>query len=184
MRLRSTAGCGSIMVLLGAASAHAGSAVFVYQVTPLGGNVFQYTYSVFNNSALGPGVAIQLFDIEFDPTLYDENSLTSMTPSPLNTQWSEQFLTPVPPLPAAYDVFALAGGIPDGATVSGFAVRFTWLGQGSPGAQPFEIFDTETFDLLQSGATGTASEPSTVFLIGISLAFCALTLRIRRKRIA
>src|SRR5689334_6696940 len=152
MRLRSIGRCLSMMLLL-AASAHAGSAVVLYQANSLGGGLFRYNYSIFNNTALGPGVPIVLFDILFDPTQYLESSLTAVTQPPLSTQWSEQFLTSVPPVPAAYDVSGLTGGIPDGAIVSGFSVQFLWLGQGTPGDQPFQIFDPETFDLLASGTT-------------------------------
>ncbi len=173
MRFRSMSRCLTIMLLL-AAAAHAGSAVILYQVNSLGGGIFQYNYSVFNNNALGAGVPIQLFDILFDPTQYLQSSLKIDTQPPLNTQWSEQFLTSVPPIPVAYDVFALGGGIPDGATVSGFSVEFLWLGQGTPGDQSFQIYDPQSFDLLASGTTSSAvPEPSAFFVVGIALVSAA-----------
>jgi len=68
---------------------------------------------------------VQLFDTYFDPALYDESSLAHTTPPPLSTRWDETFLYSVPPLAAAYDAFALSGGIPDGHSERGFKVRFT-----------------------------------------------------------
>ena len=147
-----------------------------YELTPLGGNVYRYDYSVDNNGSLGAGVPIELFDIFFNPALYDEASLTVATPSPLSTQWSETFLGSLPGIPAAYDALALSGGIPDGSTVSGFAVQFTWLGNGTPGSQPFSIYSAN-FDLLQNGTTApgnTVPEPSFVWALGIALASAAL----------
>ena len=167
MRFRSRFFCAAFSLLL-TVSAHAGSAVILYQTTSLGGSLYRYDYSVFNNAALGPGVSMQLFDIFFDPSLYDETSLLPVTPSPVNTEWSEQILFSVPPLPAVYDVFALSGGIPDGGGASGFAVQFLWLGQGIPGSQSFRIYD-QNFDPALSGTT--VPEPSMLYVAGISLAF-------------
>ena len=166
MHFRSIFFCTAFVLLL-TVSAHAGSAVFLYQATPLGGSLYRYDYTIFNNAALGPGASIQLFDIFFDPSLYDETSLLPVTPSPLSTQWSEQILFSIPPVPAAYDVFALAGGIPDGGSASGFALQFKWLGQGVPGSQPFTIFDSQNFNPVLSG--NTVPEPTSVYLAGISL---------------
>jgi hypothetical protein len=163
--------CAAVMLLL-SLPASAVTAVMLYNTTPLGGSVYRYDYSIQNNGSLGAGVPIQLFDILFDPSLYLESSLLSVTPDPPASQWTEQFLTSLPGVPAAYDVMALGGGIPDGSTVSGFAVRFTWLGPGLPGSQPYRIYSPSTFELLESGITG-APEPAGFCLIGISLALGA-----------
>jgi hypothetical protein len=179
MHLRSAVRCGAIMLFL-AASAQAGTAVVLYQTISLGGGIFRYNYSIFNNAALGPGVPIELFDVLFDPALYQESSLAFVSPPPLSTQWSEMVFTSVPPLPALYDVLANTGGIPDGGSVSGFSVQFAWLGQGTPGSQPFRIYDSQTFDLLLSGTTASAPEPSTVALLATSLA--CVVFRYRRRR--
>jgi hypothetical protein len=144
------------------------SVVIGYNVAALGGSEYQYNYSVYNDGSLGPGVPVQLFDIFFTPALYEAGSLDIVTPSPLSSQWSEVILSSVGTAPADYDAFALSGGIPVGATVSGFAVQFQWIGQGLPGAQPFEISDPNTFAVLQSGQT--APEPSTFWMIAMTLA--------------
>jgi hypothetical protein len=139
-------------------------------LTDLGGSEYQYTYSVFNDGSLGPSVSIQLFDIFFNPALYEAGSLDIVTPNPPSSQWSEEILASVGTTSADYDVFALDGGIPVGDTVSGFAVQFEWIGQGLPGAQPFEISDPNTFDVLQSGETtlpGPTPEPSTFWMLAM-----------------
>jgi hypothetical protein len=156
----------AIVSLLLPASALAGPSISInYTLVPVGGNVYRYVYSITNNATL-PGFApVQLFDILFDTSLYQQGSLQIVTPPPLSAQWSQLILTGIPPaIPAAYDALELQGGIPAGATVTGFSVQFTWTGQGTPGAQSFQIFDPTTFALLQTGQTfsGTAIGPAPV----------------------
>ena len=139
---------------------------------------YRYVYSITNNAATG-SAAIQLFDILFDTSLYQESSLQIVTPAPLHTQWSEQLLSSAPSVPAAYDALSLTGGIAAGSTVTGFSVQFTWLGTGTPGPQPFQVFDPNTFAVLQSGVTSTlpvgvpAASTLTLFLLGVGLSLAA-----------
>jgi hypothetical protein len=111
-----------------------------YDLTSLGGNSYQYDYTVTNDDPLGAGVAIDWFAILFDPASYEENSLAIVTPDPLASEWDELILGSGVDVPAAYDVFAPAGGIAVGASVSGFAVQFDWLGAGLPGVQDVEVY--------------------------------------------
>lgn len=140
-----------------------------YDLIALGGNAFRYDYTISNDGSLGAGVAVELFDISFDASLYQESSLVISTSSPLNTEWDENILASAPGIPAIYDAFALNGGIAGGASATGFSVSFTWLGgpQG-PGGQVFEIFDPVTFALLEAGTTNAASPvpvPGTMVLM-------------------
>ncbi len=129
-----------------------------YNLVALGGNNYRYDYTVQNDGTLGSGVAVELFDINFDTSLYQESSLVISTQPPLSTSWDENILASAPGIPAVYDVFALSGGIGDGASATGFSVAFTWLGgQQAPGSQSFDIFDPNTFALLESGATTASS---------------------------
>jgi len=154
----------------------AGAISIQYTLIPLGGNAYQYVYSITNNGTLASGAAVKLFDILFDPALYQESSLQIVTPSTLHAQWSEQLLASAPGVPAAYDALAIQGGIPLGTTVSGFSVQFRWFGPGLPGPQPFQVFDPTTFQLLQTGQTagGPQGAPAasmlTLILIGAGLA--------------
>jgi hypothetical protein len=158
-----------------------------FDVVPLGGQMYRYEYSVFNDGSLGVGVAVELFDILFNPSLYDEMSLTfSPPPDPPAAEWSEMILQIVPGLPPAYDVEAIGGGIPVGATVAGFAVEFIWLGgPAGPGSQPFQIVHRTSFDVLEEGQTVPQQtipipEPRTLLLLGSSLT--VLVWRKHRRR--
>ena len=119
-----------------------------------------------------------LFDILFDASQYQGLTIVS-SPNISPAQWSQTILSGLPGLPAAYDSFALQGGIPAGTSVSGFAVQFTWLGSGLPGAQPFQISNSTTFTVLQSGSTFTVTStvPTastwSLILIGAGLALTA-----------
>ena len=148
-----------------------------YRLVPRGGNVFRYVYTITNTASSG---SVQLFDILFNTSLYQESSLQIVTPANLQLEWSEKFLVSLPGVPAAYDALALRGGIPAGVVATGFSVQFTWIGPGIPGAQPFDIFDPVTFAKLESGVTtqepaSTVPLPSTLPLAvtGLGLAFAA-----------
>jgi hypothetical protein len=162
------------------ASAHTlAAAVSVqYSLVPEGGNVYRYVYTVTNDGSLGGGAAVMLFDILFDASQYQGLTIVS-SPSISPAQWSQTILSAVPGLPAAYDSFALQGGISAGTSVTGFSVQFTWLGSGLPGAQPFQISNPSTFTVLQSGTTfqaaSTVPTASTwsLILIGVGLALTA-----------
>ena len=132
-----------------------------YQLQNIGGNRYQYVYTVTNDGSLGAGVPVRLFDVLFDITLYDENTLAITTTAPLSADWNEMILLPVPGDPTAYDAFSATVGIPVGQSVSGFTVAFDWLGAGTPGTQPFEIYDPTTFALLESGTTRQLAIPPT-----------------------
>src|SRR5262249_54144484 len=82
-----------------------------------GASRYLYSYTVANDGSLGAGVAVELFDILFPATLYDEHSLTIVTPAALRNDWDEQIFPPVlGGVPAAYDVMARRGGIPVGGS--------------------------------------------------------------------
>ncbi len=75
-----------------------------------------------------------------------------------------------------FDALALAGP----ASLSGtFEVRFVWLGSGSPGAQPFTLYDAD-FETIGSGETTPIPEPTT--LSALALGVAGLAQRSRRRR--
>lgn len=160
-----------------------------YDLTALGGDDYRYAYTITNDGSLGAGTALEWFAILFDPALYDETSLSIVTADPPASDWDELILGSGLLIDAAYDAFALAGGIADGGSVSGFAVEFTWLGAGTPGAQAFEIYDPGSFALLHTGSTRTTfsavPEPGTLALLFISaLAAAAMMRRGRQNTVA
>jgi hypothetical protein len=166
---RITLGCGFLAILCSLISpAHATS--IQYDLVALGGDDYRYVYSITNTGSLGSGVPIQLFDVDFDPAQYLESSLTITTPSPLSGNWDQIFLASAPGAPAEYDALALTGGIADGTTVTGFSVDFTWIGTGTPGIQPYGIYDPDTFVLLEQGVTASpVPVPAALWLFGSGL---------------
>jgi hypothetical protein len=131
------------------------TAIF-YELTHVGGSSYRYDYTVVNDSL---SIPLALFDIDFDPALYDEPSLSIQSAPAIQLDWDELILGSGIGTPAFYDALAVGTGIPVGGSVDGFAVAFDWLGSGQPGAQPFSIFDPNTFDLLDSGRTRLQGTP-------------------------
>lgn len=160
--------------LSGILSSQAFATIIDYSLTSLGGTQYRYDYTVTNDTL---GGAIELFDISFDPALYDESSLTVVSGAGVSAAWSESLLASAPGFDALYDAYALSGGIAVGASQSGFAVEFNWLGAGGPGAQLFEIYDATTFALIDTGITTLLSgpgptpvaEPTSLGLLGLGL---------------
>lgn len=148
-----------------------------YALTHLGGNSYEYLYSISNDGSLGASTPLQIFDIAFDPALYEESSLAILSPTDTSDNWLEELFASAVGVPAFFNALALTGGIPVGDTVSGFTVSFDWLGGAAgPGAQIFEVYDPQTFDLLVTGTTRNANdptavpEPATLLLVGAGLA--------------
>ena len=168
-RIRST----WLTLALAGFALRAHATVIDYQLVPLGGNSYQYIYTVQNDGSLGAGTSISEFDLLFDPTLYDESSLTLASPTTISGNWSEIFLASGLSVPAAYDALATSAGIGVGSGVTGFAVDFTWLGPGTPGAQPYEIYDPNSFVLLEQGTTVAVSAvpiPAALWLLASGIA--------------
>ena len=161
----------SAAIILLSFQASADTIPFSYTLVNLGGGEYQYDYTIYNNGSLGAGVAVQLFDVDFDSALY--SNLQIATPTALASQWTEQIFPAGGGLPADFDVSTPTnGGIAPLSSVSGFAVDFNYLGTGLPGSQPFTITNPTTFALLQSGNTinpvslslqgGTTSDPTSL----------------------
>lgn len=174
MTTRRTVASLVLLLFLGSVPAHA--ALITYDLTALGGSHYRYDYTVTNDGSITSEVA--LFDILFDPLLYDESSLSIVSDPILTADWDQLMLGSGILISAAFDALALGDGIHVGESVSGFAVEFTWIGTGLPGIQLFEIYDADTFDLLGGGASearASVPEPSTIFLLGFGLIALAWT---------
>jgi hypothetical protein len=187
--------CAAIALLSG--SAFGDGISISYGLSQVGntGNTYIYTYSVTNN---GPTATQIDLDIYFDPSLYQQSSLTILTPNPCtgnctpSLSWSQEILDSVNP-PATYQDFAAfdaespAGGIPVGNTVSGFEVEFTWLGATGtlPGIQPFDVYEPPSYSQpIQADSMtrniAAAPEPATLFYM-FGILFVCVVWTVSRK---
>ena len=145
-------------------------------VTP-GENLWRYDYRVIGATFLQS----EFFDIYFGPALY---GVLTAEPAP-NNDWDvivlqQPDLANPPPFDTGiFDSFALTN---NPSLTGTFSVTFVYLGSGSPGAQPFEIFDASA-STVETGVTsapaGAVPEPSTaaLFLIG----FAAWAIHLHRR---
>jgi hypothetical protein len=166
----------ALAVVLTASTTHA--AAISYTTTDLGGGDWQVDYTVSGKTFN----AFEGFSILFDETLYENVANLGTT----NAPWFLSVLQPdiALPAPGIFDAIALA----DGAPIDGvFSVRFTYLGAGTPGSQPFDLTLWEPIDpeaesadpvflgVTDSGRTVRASvpEPALFLLLGGGLAAAA-----------
>ena len=165
----------------------ANATVIEYGATNVSGNLWQYDYTVTNDSL---GASLDEFTIFFQLGLY-ENIAVGDTPA----DWDPLAIQPDPGLPddGFYDALALVSGIAPGGTLGGFSLTFNWLGAGTPGSQLFNIVDATTIETLEQGFTSlrggstpptAVPEPVSPLLLGVGLALLALRasrIKLRRK---
>ena len=142
------------------------ASIITYSVADVSGSTWQYNYSITNNTQ---PANIGEFTVFF--TLNQYSNLT-VEASPGN--WSSIVAQPDPNLPADgfFDSQALDAGVAPGKSQNGFSVQFTWLGQGTPGAQLFNIVDPNTFATLEAGNTTSATPvplPESALLLASAL---------------
>ena len=150
----------------------ASAALMSYVATSLGGISWKYTYTVTNNGSLPASAPIEGFQVFFDYTKYD-NLVVVTTPA----TWSPLVFQPDVglTLDGVFDGLASPGpGITNGNSLGGFSVSFDWLVGGTPGAQPFEIYNANNFSVLETGGSTTLAAPvpgpAAVWLLGSGLA--------------
>jgi hypothetical protein len=131
-------GCGMLM--------SAASAAITYRLTPLGGNAYAYSYTIGNDT----GMPVDELTLYFDRLLYANLHLDAAPAG-----WDPLLLQPDLALPADgfLDLLTLGPPLPHGGSLDGLSVSFSYLGQGQPGAQPFDVVDPETFAVLFAGRT-------------------------------
>lgn len=124
-----------------------------------GEDLWQYSYFVSDHSfAANTG-----FTIYFDPAAY--GAIDPM-PSAPNADWDVLTWDPDNVLPddGAYDAYAL---VDNASLADRFTVDFVWLGNGKPGNQYFDLYDSMTWETIESGRT--VPEPATILLLGVGL---------------
>ena len=145
--------------------------------TTPGEDLWQYSYSLSGysfNQNYG-------FTILFDYLLY---SNLEDPPPFVNSEWDLLVFQPDLSLTAGgvYDALAL---VDSASLADAFTVSFVWLGSGTPGFQPFQVYNPD-FETIESGRTtsGAAAipEPATLLLLGSGLiSFTGIRKKLRIK---
>jgi hypothetical protein len=145
--------------------------------TSPGQDLWRYDYTVSGRTFLQS----EFFDIFFSSTLY----ATLTSPTGPSADWDVAILqqpTPgnLPPFDRGmFDAFALTAN----PSLSGvFSVNFVYLGGGTPGSQPFVIFDASA-NIVESGVTSVAGTtvPEPSMSIPFSFGLIAWAIYFRRK---
>lgn len=160
------------------------AAVIESTYSSLGGGQWSAEFNV-----LGDGSPAQIgeFTIFFPQALFSNLSLAA-TPS----TWDSLVIDGDPGIPADgfLDAFAIdpVDALSVGESRDGFTVKFSFIGQGSPGSLPFDIIDAN-FQILFSGRTivtgvapGQVPEPGTFWLFGLGLIGAGVARRLTTER--
>ena len=138
----------------------ASAVVIEYEQVSQSGNTYEYSYTVINDAASTFDIAG--ISIYFDVGAYENITITG-SPS---ADWDPYFQDPIPALPfdGLADWLSYGATIAAGEALSGFSVMFDWIGGGSGpfATQFFDIYDPDTFGLLESGETQLAGGQSPV----------------------
>ena len=130
-------------------------ALDLVNTTP-GTDLWQYNYYVSDHDFFTD----QGFSIWFDPNLY--NNLTLASTSPV---WNAIAVQPDTLLPDAGYYDALAQ-VDHASLASPFSVQFTWLGNGVPGSQRFDLYNLSNGNLVVTHSGDTVLRGSVVPLPG------------------
>ncbi|OON63402.1 hypothetical protein B0920_08465 [Massilia sp. KIM] len=141
-KLKCIAGLILVLAFMGSAQAM----LITYSAEFIGGTDWRYRYTATNDL---PGEDVSEITIYFDRQFYSNLSIEA-TP----VGWDTLVVQADPGIPANgfFDALAMVDGIAPGKTAGGFVVRFTYLGQGAPGAQAFDVLDNE-FNVIGTGST-------------------------------
>lgn len=141
------------------------AAKITYDVSSIGGNRWEYFYTVTNDSLSSD---IKEFSINFTSDKY-KNLSVGLKPS----DWDALVIQPDNALASDgyYDALVDTTGIALNSKLGGFSVLFDYVGSGKPGSQSFDVLNPVTFETLESGTTvSNIPLPSsyTMFLLGLS----------------
>jgi hypothetical protein len=162
----------ALLLLAGTASAVS----ITYTTENLGGNTWQYNYTLDNTGS----TTLEAFAIFFDVGVY-ENLVLSASPF----DWDSFVVEPDLFLPddGFLDSLVFGLGLAPGDQLSGWSVVFDLLAGDAPGPQYFEFYDPWSFDTISTGFTEAAAtgvpEPAPISLLAAGL---ALVLLMRRRR--
>jgi hypothetical protein len=148
-----------------------------YQATDLGAGQWEYTYTL-NGFDLTNGELIAIY--------FDLSDYSNLDPSPVSpsSDWYLQVFQPDPGIPAPGEL-DLVAQVDSPTLADTFTEDFTYLGTGTPGAQPFTLYDADFNDVEDEETTPALSpvpEPPTLLLVGSVLALALLFRSQFRKR--
>ncbi len=180
-----TALVGAVFMLI---SPLANASPIFYWTKHVEGDRWQYDYAVGNEI----GTDIDWFTIWFDPSLYELDTVDFGFGEEVDpdsyvgpAEWDIFVAAPDPlftPPPTDdqfgfYDAFAFGDPVSPGQLVSGFSITFTWLGDGTPGSQPFTLFGDDLLPELQDNYFTQVPEPGTLGLLGACIALLGFARR-------
>jgi len=143
-----------LVALLSGAPVHA--LTLHYQAVDLpdsiaGSDLWRYDYQL--SGSVGSFESVNLL---YSPMSYSHLDLKAALDS---SRWSSLLIEPDPALPAD-GILSLTAVAPQGASEqTNFVLEFIWLGNGTPGAQPFELLD-DSFNVIASGSTVPFGAPA------------------------
>ena len=154
------------------------AATVEYLAKNIGGDRWQYDYTIFNDSATDIG-ALALY---FGYGLYDELDVLSAPSDWVAEFWDPELVMGLE-TPGEVVVFTSDMLLAPTESLTGLSVVFNWLGNGKPGFQAFDLLDLDS-GLPLDGGTGltvaAVPEPGTLSLFGVGLAGLVAYHRIRK----
>ena len=146
----------ALILLVSSWSKPLSAALITTDIIHVADDIWEYHYTIENNTT----VTIEQFALYFPSDIYQDLIDISTLPD-----WDILLFQPGALFPeddGIFDALALVQGIAPGEILSGFAVRFNFIGSDDFGAQLFEVYDPISFDILDSGQTPAIAAPTQV----------------------